>query len=88
MRTRVTARIDAYGLVLLEDPRNAFPPYDAVLLVSRQGADKPGFEAALRPLLGAIEVGVMRKANSLVDVDHRPPSEAARWLRSRIGRGE
>ncbi len=82
------ARIDAYGLVLLEDPRNAFPPYDAVLLVSRQGADKPGFVAALRPLLGAIAVGVMREANYLVDVDHRPPSEAARWLRSRIGRGE
>lgn len=81
-------RIDAYGLVLLGDPQGAFPPYDAVLLVSRQAADKPGFVEALRPLLGAIEVGAMREANYRVDVDHWPPREAARGLRARIGRGE
>jgi osmoprotectant transport system permease protein len=81
-------RIDAYGLELLKDPLNAFPPYDAVLLVSGAGADKPGFVEALRPLLGAIEVGAMRRANYRVDVDHWLPREAARWLRARIERGE
>jgi osmoprotectant transport system permease protein len=81
-------RIDAYGLELLKDPLNAFPPYDAVLLVSGEGADKPGLVEALRPLLGAIEAGAMREANYRVDVDHRPPREVARWLRARIGRRE
>jgi hypothetical protein len=43
---------------------------------------------ALRPLLGAIEVGAMREANYRVDVDQWPPREAARRLQARIGRGE
>lgn len=81
-------RIDAYGLVLLKDPQGAFPPYDAVLLVSRRAADKPGFVEALRPLLGAIDVGVMRKANYRVDVENQSPVNAAAELLEVIGRGE
>lgn len=80
-------RIDAHGLVLLDDPRGAFPPYDAVLLVSRRGAARPGLVEALRPLVGAIEVGAMREANYRVDVDHWAPRDAARGLLARLGQG-
>lgn len=81
-------RIDAFGLVPLEDTRNAFPPYDAVLLVSRQAADRPGFVEALQPLLDTINVEAMREANRRVDVEHWSPRAAARGLLARIGRGE
>jgi osmoprotectant transport system permease protein len=77
-------RIDAYGLVLLNDPRNAFPPYDAVLLTSRRAAERPGIIKALAPLVGAIDEKTMRRANYRVDVDHWTPQRAARELLERV----
>jgi glycine betaine/choline ABC-type transport system substrate-binding protein/ABC-type proline/glycine betaine transport system permease subunit len=73
-------RIAALDLVTLADPRRALPGYDAVLLAA------PGTDArvvaALRPLVGAISVERMRRANLMVDrdADKRTPAEAARWL--------
>jgi osmoprotectant transport system permease protein len=81
-------RIDAHGLVLLHDPQQVFPPYDAVLLVSRRAADRPGFMEALEPLLGRIDVHAMRKANYRVDVEQWSPRPAAQGLLEQIGRGE
>jgi osmoprotectant transport system permease protein len=81
-------RIDAYGLVLLRDPEAAFPPYDAVVLVSRRAADRPGFVEALRPLLGRIDVAAMRRANYQVDVEQWSPREAARGLLDQVESGE
>jgi osmoprotectant transport system permease protein len=80
-------RIDAYGLVLLNDPREAFPPYDAVLLTSRRAADRPDFIKALGPLVGAIDEKAMRRANYRVDVDHWTPLRAAQELVEKIERG-
>jgi osmoprotectant transport system permease protein len=79
-------RIDAYGLVLLEDPQSAFPPYDAVLLASPQAAARRGFVECLRPLLGRIDVGAIRQANYRVDVDHWAPTAAALGLLDRVER--
>jgi osmoprotectant transport system permease protein len=79
-------RIDAYGLVLLNDPRQAFPPYNAVLLVSRRAAERQGFLKALAPLVGAIDQETMRRANYRVDVDHWTPQRAARELLEGIER--
>jgi osmoprotectant transport system permease protein len=71
-------RIDAFELVVLEDPRGALPPYDALLLVSA-GAPA-GVADALAPLVGAISVEAMRAANRQVDVDGATPDAAARSL--------
>jgi osmoprotectant transport system permease protein len=79
-------RIDAYGLVLLNDPRNAFPPYDAVLLVSGRAAERPGFVKALAPLVGAIDEKAMRRANYRVDVEHWTVRRAAQGLLEEVRR--
>ena len=55
--------IVTYDLVVLEDPKHAIPPYDAVLLVSPRRADDAALRAALQPLIGAIGVEMMRQAN-------------------------
>ncbi len=75
-------RIDAFDLVVLDDPRHAFPPYDALLLLSPKARANEALVTALRRWVGAIDVSAMRHANQLVDVDHRSPSEAAEWLLS------
>lgn len=73
-------RIAAYDLATVADPRGAFPPYDAVVLVSRRAAEDDKLLDALRPLIGAVDVELMREANQLVDVEKRSPDDAARWL--------
>lgn len=74
-------RVRAFDLTVLDDPKGALPPYDAVLLVS---ADAPrGVVEALRPLVGTIDVERMRAANQHVDVDHGLPQDAAEALRPR-----
>lgn len=81
-------RIAAQGLTVLRDPKGAIPGYDAVLLIAPRRADDQRFQAALRPLLGAIPVERMREANYLVDRDSakQSPDTAARWLAARLGR--
>jgi osmoprotectant transport system permease protein len=73
-------RIPAFDLLVLEDPRQSFPPYDAILLVSVDAAAKPGFIEALRPLLGSIDNDSMRHANQMVDVDGSDSRKAAASL--------
>ena len=80
-------RIAADGLVVLEDPKGAFPSYDALVLVAPGAARDERLVAALQPLVGAIDVDVMRQANLLVDRenDKASPEQAARWLAREIG---
>lgn len=75
-------RIRQYGLRLLGDPKGALPPYDAVLLVSRTHAADAALLAALKPLVGAIDLGAMQRANLMVDraTDKLTPEEVARML--------
>jgi osmoprotectant transport system permease protein len=81
-------RIAADGLVVLTDPRGAIPSYDALLLLGAKAARDAKLVAALRPLVGAIPVDEMRKANFMVDreKDKAGPDEAARWLATAVGR--
>jgi len=81
-------RIAADGLVVLTDPRGAIPSYDALLLVGPRAARDARLVAAVRPLVGAIPVDVMRKANFMVDreKDKSSPDAAARWLATTTGR--
>jgi osmoprotectant transport system permease protein len=73
-------RLSAYGLTVLTDPRQGFPPYDAVLLVSPRARRNEALVAALRGLIGAIDADQMRHANQLVDVEGKSRAEAARAL--------
>jgi osmoprotectant transport system permease protein len=78
-------RIAKFDLVVLEDPKQAIPPYDAILLVSPRRANAAAFLDALRPLIGAIDVGVMREANRRA-AGSATPEVVARWLWEKIGR--
>jgi osmoprotectant transport system permease protein len=80
-------RIAADNLTVLSDPRRAIPGYDAILLVAPRRRDDPRFIAALKPLVGRIDVAAMRAANYQVDrdTDKRSPQQAARWLERAIG---
>jgi osmoprotectant transport system permease protein len=80
-------RIAALSLITLSDPRSALPNYDAVLLLSPRVAGDARLAQALRPLIGAIPIDTMRRANLMVDRDtgKATPQQAARWLSARIG---
>lgn len=73
-------RLAAFDLVVLEDPRQAMPPYDAIMLLSPRASKRPEVVRALRPLVNAIRADTMRQANRLVDVDGQSVEAAARWL--------
>ena len=75
-------RIAQYNLKLLDDPKHALPPYDAMLLVGPRHAHDARFIAALHPLINSIDLSKMQQANLMVDrADHKvSPAEAAQWL--------
>lgn len=81
-------RIAADRLVVLSDPREALPSYDAMLMLSPRIAGDEGIARALEPLVGAISVEAMREANFAVDREGEgklSPTEAARELARKIG---
>ena len=80
-------RIEADDLVVLADPRRAFPNYDAIVLLSPRAGRDAALAATLTPLIGRIDVVAMRAANYSVDrSDHKlSPAEAARALAKRAG---
>jgi osmoprotectant transport system permease protein len=73
-------RISAFDLVVLDDPRQALPPYDAVLLLSPNAARNQQLVHTLLPLINHISDDLMRSANKLVDIDGLSVEEAARRL--------
>jgi len=80
-------RIAQYHLRLLTDPKQALPPYDAMLLVSPQRAHDARMIDALKPLVGAIDLQTMQRANLMVDrqADKRSPADVAIILDAKIG---
>ncbi len=81
-------RIAANDLLVLADPQEALPPYDALLLIAPSHANDPALRTALEPLVGAIPVEAMRQANEMVDRerDKASPRAAAAWLSQEIER--
>jgi osmoprotectant transport system permease protein len=79
-------RVAQHDLVLLDDPRHAIPPYDTILLVSPRRANDAALIDALRPLLGKIDVALMREANLRAARGGRDgaPEAVAAWLWERI----
>jgi glycine betaine/choline ABC-type transport system substrate-binding protein len=81
-------RVAQYDLVVLDDPKHAIPPYDAVILLAPRDADDRALADALRPLVDAIDVSLMRDANLRAtrgDGD-ASPGAVARWLWEEIKR--
>lgn len=61
--------IDRYRLVVLEDDRQFFPPYEAAALVGpRVQRDNPAAIAVLSELSGRLDVQTMRRLNARVEV--------------------
>jgi osmoprotectant transport system substrate-binding protein len=71
--------IDPLGLVILEDDRHYFPPYDAVV-VRRHDLDQrcKGASAALESLRGTLDDAAMRRLNYEVDGKKREVAEVVR----------
>jgi osmoprotectant transport system permease protein len=64
--------IDALGLLVLQDDKQYFPPYDAVPLIRQAVAEEhPQVREALRALGGKITETEMRRMNYAVDGEHR-----------------
>jgi osmoprotectant transport system permease protein len=80
--------IAKYDLVVLDDPRHAIPPYDAIVLVTPKRASDSALREALQPLLGKIDISVMREANlrAAGGDGASSPDAVARWLWDKIGK--
>jgi osmoprotectant transport system permease protein len=78
-------RIAQYDLVVLDDPKHALPPYDAIFLLSPRYAHDEKLIAVLKPLIGVIPVDLMREAN-LRASSGASAQDAARWLDGEIAK--
>jgi osmoprotectant transport system permease protein len=80
--------IAKYDLVVLDDPKGAIPPYDAILLLAPKRSSDQALRAALQPLLGKIDIATMREANlrAASNDGGSSPDAVARWLWDRIGK--
>jgi len=78
-------RIAVHDLIVLPDPLDVIPPYDAVLLLSSDAARNSDLVHALQPLINSVPVEAMRKANHLVDrtTNKQTVNQAAHWLRKK-----
>jgi len=79
-------QIAALDLAVLDDPKHAIPPYDAILLLSPRRAKDDKLIAALTPLIGAVPVAIMRAANARAAKGGTSADEVARELASEIGK--
>lgn len=73
------ARVDLFGLKILEDDKGALPPYDAVILIKKDFADKyPEVVEVLKKLEGLIDTDTMRALNYKYDVEKKDARDIAR----------
>jgi osmoprotectant transport system permease protein len=80
--------IAKYDLVVLDDPRRAIPPYDAIVLLAPKRQDDEKLKGALQPLLGKINIAAMREANlrAAGNDASSSPDAVARWLWEKVGK--
>jgi glycine betaine/choline ABC-type transport system substrate-binding protein len=79
-------QIEALDLVVLEDDRHYFPPYEAAPVIRQAVIHRhSGVAAALAQLAGRISDAEMRRLNALADVEHRDIATiAGDWLRATL----
>ncbi|MEJ2339693.1 MAG: glycine betaine ABC transporter substrate-binding protein, partial [Gemmatimonadales bacterium] len=75
-------QIAALDLVMLEDDRRYFPPYEAAPVVSAAALKRyPALREALHQLAGRLDTEEMRAMNRAVDVEGRDLRQVARdWI--------
>lgn len=73
-------QIKAQNEVLLQDDKQLFPPYNAVLLATTKVADAagPDFQATIDKVTAGLTLPVMQELNSRVDLDKQTPAAVAR----------
>lgn len=72
-------QIVAEDLVLLEDDKQLFPPYNVSFLVNSSTIDShPGMDAVIEQVQGGLTTEVMQELNSRVDLDKEKPADVAR----------
>jgi glycine betaine/choline ABC-type transport system substrate-binding protein len=75
--------IAALDMVVLEDDRHYFPPYQAVTVVRAETLERhPGLQEALDALGGKISDDEMRRMNYAVDGQQRDPASLVREFRA------
>jgi osmoprotectant transport system permease protein len=78
--------IARYDLVVLEDDRGFFPPYEAAALVAPGLAERrPAAVAVLTELSGRLSEATMRMLNRRVEVDNEPVASVARDALGTLG---
>jgi osmoprotectant transport system substrate-binding protein len=78
--------IASLHMVVLEDDRHYFPPYEAVPLVHRATLEKhPEVRDAIGALAGKVSEDEMRLMNYAVDSEHRDPAEVVGAFRKAKG---
>ena len=78
--------IATLGMVVLEDDRSYFPPYQAVTIVrSAAMREHPKLYAAVDALSGRISEEEMRRMNYAVDGERRDPPSVVRDFRNAHG---
>jgi osmoprotectant transport system permease protein len=71
--------IAALNLIVLEDDRRYFPPYDAIPVFGRGSRERhPALVATVAQLDGRIDAATMRRLNYAVDGEQRSPRDVAR----------
>lgn len=71
-------RNEVFELRVLEDDKDALPPYDAILIVTEQFAEEnPEAVAAMQKLDGAIDTDAMRQLNYQFDIEKKQPRDIA-----------
>ena len=70
---------ELFGLRILDDDKNALPPYDAIIIVTDDFAtENPDVIEIIKELEGAIDTDSMRQLNYQYDVDKKDAREIAR----------
>jgi osmoprotectant transport system substrate-binding protein len=78
--------IRALGLVVLQDDRHYFPPYEAVPLVREDSVRRhPAIQTALERLAGKVSADEVQAMNDAVDAQHRDVGDVVREFRQRKG---
>jgi glycine betaine/choline ABC-type transport system substrate-binding protein/ABC-type proline/glycine betaine transport system permease subunit len=72
-------QIKADNLVLLQDDKSLFPPYNASLIVKSSVADQagPDFQKTVDAVTSGLSTQVMQELNSRVDLDKETPAKVA-----------
>ena len=80
------AQIKQFDLVVLDDDKDYFPPYEAVPVVRREALKRrPELQQMIDKLGGRINAATMQKLNYHVDGEHRNVAEVVRQFRTEAG---